>query len=320
LNKRNRLIRLISIPLFLYTLAGIAQDEDLAGVPGSEADARETIATDREVEINEDNYRQFMELRDAGSERNILPETAYQSRAGLQKIEELPEESQKHLRNKLREIIINGDEWQPGDEATDHPYVPSVAAGTDPALQKLEAEAWGELVDHYHKREAEIYANSSRSMATGASDGASGSVPGGNTGGGEGSGSNGAGQDGVDQQANQQSDTEQSSSADNYSPIAANEANAVSTAGSAQNALEFLKSRDSAVTSQPLPELPSLRGPATSGSDDEQDTLAIEDLINAQGVQAVSGSAAPLIDPSLINMNNADNPVDKPVDKDSDGE
>lgn len=310
--KRNRLIRLISIPLFLYTLAGITQDDQAAVTPGTEAPDSETVPAGQEVEINEDNYRQFMELRDTGLERNILPETAYQSRAGLKKIEDLPEDSQKHLRNQLREIIIKGDEWQPGDEEIDYPYVPSTAADTDPALQKQETEAWGELIDHYHKREAEIYANSPRSMATGASDGASGSVPGGETASGdsgEGSGSNGAGQDGVDQQANRQSGSGQSSSADSYSPNAVNEANAVSTAGISQNALEFLKSHDRAVVSKPLPELPSLKGPVSSGSDNEQDTLAIEDLINVRGVQAVTGATPPLIDPD-----------DKPVDKDSDGE
>lgn len=321
MNKHNRLTGLISIPLFMYTLAGIAQDEELADAAGSEVLDRETVAADQEVEINEDNYRQFMELRDAGLERNILPETAYKSRAGLQKIENLPEESQKHLRNQLREIIINGDEWQPGDEGTDYPYVPSVAADTDPALQKLEAEAWLELVDHYHKREAEIYANSSRSMAAGASDGASGS----SSDGGKGPSSSGAGQGGEDQQTNQQSDSEQSSSTDSYSPNTTHKANTVSTAGSAQNALEFLKSHDSAIVSEPLPELPSLKSPVSSGSPNEQDTLAIEDLINAQGVEVVSGAASSLkdpafIDPSLINMNNAENPADKPADKDSDGE
>src|SRR5210317_259422 len=57
----------------------------------------------QEVEINEDNYRQFMELKDAMRQRDIIPENIFKPGSGLQKLDKLPEESQKHLRNQLRE-------------------------------------------------------------------------------------------------------------------------------------------------------------------------------------------------------------------------
>jgi hypothetical protein len=95
------------------TPAGFAQDVE----PATPAEAGEAEpAADQEVEINEDNYRQFMELKDAMRQRTVLPENAYQSQAGLQKLDKLPESSQKHLRNQLREVIVEGEAWQPGDE------------------------------------------------------------------------------------------------------------------------------------------------------------------------------------------------------------
>ncbi len=186
-----------------------------------------------------------MELKDARQQRNMLPENSYQSQAGAQKIDKLPEESQKHLRNELREIIIQGDQWQPGDENTDYPYVPSNAASTNRALQKMEVDAWGELVDNYHKREAEIYENASRSKAASSTAGATGegSAQGSGESEGEGEGSAGGnmGQGGEGQQASQRSNSKQSSTAGSYSPESSNDPNATSTEGVSQNAMEFLK-------------------------------------------------------------------------------
>ena len=241
--KHFRLISLLSLAVVLYTPAGFTQDDEPASVPAAETDAEETAPAGQEVEINEDNYRQFMELKGARRQGDMLPETAYKSQAGMQKIEKLPEESQKHLRNQLREIIIDGDQWQPGDEGGDFPYVPSEAAGKNPALRKLEAEAWGELVDGYHEREAEIYANSSHSKAAAATAGASG----GDTGSSEGSPDGAAGQAGSSQQSSRQSRSEQTGSTDSYSPNAANDPNARSTDGVSQNALEFLQQNGSQV-------------------------------------------------------------------------
>jgi hypothetical protein len=225
--------------MFLYASAGFAQDEKATTTPSAAAGVEETaleseaVPAVQEVEINEDNYRQFMELKDARQQRNMLPENSYQSQADAQKIDKLPEESQKHLRNELREIIIQGDQWQPGDENTDYPYVPSKTAGTNRALQKQEADAWGELVDNYHRREAEIYGNASRSKTASSTAGTSG----------EGEGSAG-GNMGEGPQASQQNNSKQSSTAGSYSPDSSNDPNATSTQGVSQNAMEFLKGQE----------------------------------------------------------------------------
>jgi len=219
---------------------GLAQDDEPTLPP--EASVSETEPEDantpagQEVEINEDNYRQFMELKDARQRRGVLPEEAFKPKSGLQKLDKLPEDSQKHLRNQLREIIVQGDQWQPGDEAESYPYVPSQAARTNQPLQKQEAEAWGELVDSYHKREAQIYENSTRSQAAMASEDSSGG--GENTG--NGSPGDGTGQPGAGEPGNQQSRTEPGSTAGSYSPGGSNDPSANSTAGVSQNAMQFL--------------------------------------------------------------------------------
>jgi len=249
MNKHFQLISLLTILMFWYVSTGFAQDDEATTSQASGADVEETapdneeVPAGQEVEINEDNYRQFMELKDARQQRDMLPENSYQSQAGAQKIDKLPEESQKHLRNELREIIIQGDEWQPGDEETDYPYVPSKPASTNQALQKQEVEAWGELVDNYHKREAEIYGNASRSKAASTTAGANGEGPGE----GEGSAGGNMGQGGEGQQASQQNNLKQSSTAGGYSPDSSNDPNATSTEGVSQNAMEFLQGQGNQV-------------------------------------------------------------------------
>ena len=301
------------------------------------------------MEINEDNYRQFMELKDSRLQRNMLPENSYQSQAGAQKIDKLPEESQKHLRNELREIIIQGDPWQPGDEDTNYPYVPSKAATTNQALQKQEAEAWGELVNDYHKREADIYANASQSKAASATANAMGE----GSGDGEGSDDGNSGQGGEGQQASEQNSSKQSSTAGSYSPNSTNDPNAKSTAGVSQNAMEFLQRQGSqlanagevnsttsagnngqadtqadgqaggqaqtgqqsgddqnrtASTSSESTTVPSpdeTESDSTAGASqnaleylmgntgDQQGTLTIEELINAQGIRNATSAGSP---------------------------
>jgi hypothetical protein len=190
----------------------------------------------QEVEINEDNYRQFMELRDARLRRGILLEDAFKPGATPQKRDKWPEESQKHLRNQLREIIVRGDQWQPGDENKSYPYVPSEAARTNQSLQKQEAEAWGELVENYHKREAQIYANSARSQAAMASD----KTLGGSSNTGEGSPGDGTGQPGSVEQAATQTRENAENSGGGFAPGEMRDSNANTKAGVSQNAMEFL--------------------------------------------------------------------------------
>ena len=326
MNKHFQFLILLAVLVFLYAPAGFAQDDEPDATLPSDVDTAETAPeieatpAGQEVEINEDNYRQFMELKDARQQRNMLPENSYQSQAGAQKIDKLPEESQKHLRNELREIIIQGDPWRSGDEDTDYPYVPSNAASTNPALQKQEADAWGELVGNYHKREADIYANASRSKAASATANATGE----GSGDGEGSDGGNSGQGGEGQQASEQNSSKQSSTVGSYSPNSTNDPNAKSTAGISQNAMEFLKgqadgqaqadqqsgagqnrtaSTSSESTSSPSPDESDSDSTAGTSQNaleylmgntgDQQDTLTIEDLMNAQGVRNATTAGSP---------------------------
>ena len=233
---------LLALMVLLLSTPVCAQDNEPAPPPAT--DAAETPAEEpevpasQEVEINEDNYRQFMELRDANRQRNIIPENVFKPDSGLQKLEKLPEESQKHLRNQLREIIVQGDEWKPGDEETEYPYTPSAAASTDPSLEQQEKEAWGELVDSYNQRESQIYENSSGSQsAMGSEQGSS------NAGIGPGSsgetGQSGEGSQG--QQAGQEGNPDQSDTEGTYSLNGSSDSSGDSTAGVSQNAMEFLQ-------------------------------------------------------------------------------
>jgi hypothetical protein len=102
----NQMTYLLAALMCVYAVPVIAQDEETATLSGAEVEASEnTDVLRQEVEVNEDNYRQFMELKDTRLQNNAFPETAYKSQAQMQKLDNLPEESQKHLRNQLREII-----------------------------------------------------------------------------------------------------------------------------------------------------------------------------------------------------------------------
>jgi len=226
------LIAPLALALFLYAVGAAAQDEP----PAPQTSDRDTVESlpDQEVEVNEDNYRQFMELKDGLRERTVLPEESFESRAGMQKLDKLPEASQKHLRNQLREIIVQGDRWQPGDENINRPYVPSEAARTNASLQQQEAEAWGELLDNYHAREAQIHAHSARSRA--ASAGPGGMPPG------QGGESGGKGEEGAQRgQEGSKTDSVSTGEADSYAPGSQGSSDAQSTDGVAQSAMEFLQ-------------------------------------------------------------------------------
>ncbi|MGB5487471.1 MAG: hypothetical protein WBN06_08780, partial [Lysobacterales bacterium] len=162
-----KVLSTLLVILFIPSIFGQDNEPALPSIENAEGTvpAEPEVPAGQEVEINEDNYRQFMELKDPNFQREIIPENVFKPGSGLQKLEKLPEESQKHLRNQLREIIVQGDPWQPGDEETEYPYTPSAEASSNPALEKQELEAWGELVDSYHDRESQIYENSSGSQA-----------------------------------------------------------------------------------------------------------------------------------------------------------
>ena len=242
MNKRLQILFLLSLSGLMLATPVFAQDNETAAPSETEAGetvAEEEISDSQEVEITEDNYRQFMELKDAMRQRDVIPENVFKPGSGLQKLDKLPEESQKHLRNQLREIIVQGDEWQPGDEETEYPYTPSPAASTNPALEKQELEAWGELVDSYHERESQIYENSSgMQTARGSEQGSSNSQQDG-AGSSDRQGQNGEGSEG--QQAGQEGNPNQSETEGTYSVNGSGNPDAMSTAGVSQNAMEFLQ-------------------------------------------------------------------------------
>jgi hypothetical protein len=127
--------------------------------PAQDAPATGEESTDasQETDVNEDNYRRFMELRDQQRQRATAPYAALAPPSNLQKMNELPEESQKYLRNQLLGIILEGERWTPEQAGKTYPYVPSEAARTDANLRNMEAEAWSELIQNYHARESKIY-------------------------------------------------------------------------------------------------------------------------------------------------------------------
>jgi len=125
----------------------------------------------QETDINEENYRRFMELRDQSRQRASAPYAVLAPPSKLEKMDKLPEESQKHLRNQLLGIILEGERWSPEEAQKAYPFVPSEAAASDALLRGMEADAWAELVDNYHARESEIYRAGERARSATMSDG-----------------------------------------------------------------------------------------------------------------------------------------------------
>jgi hypothetical protein len=243
MKKTLRFTALLAFSALFFASPVFSQDEQAAPPAADDTEdktaAESSPPSSQEVEINEDTYRQFMELKDANRQGDIIPETVFKPGSGLQKLDKLPEESQKHLRNELREIIVDGDPWQPGDEAADYPYTPSAAASNNPALQKQEMEAWGELVDSYNQREAQIYADRAGNRAATSSEQGDGFRPGG--------GAGPEGKDGEDQAGSPGQSSDQDANPDKddtvgaFSPDAVQGSNSQSGAGVSQNALEFLQ-------------------------------------------------------------------------------
>ena len=125
----------------------------------------------QETDINEENYRRFMELRDQSRQRASAPYAVLAPPSKLEKMDKLPEESQKHLRNQLLGIILEGERWSPEEAQKPYPFVPSEAAASDALLRGMEADAWAELVDNYHARESEIYRAGERARSATMSEG-----------------------------------------------------------------------------------------------------------------------------------------------------
>ena len=293
---------------------------------GEESTVEKTSPGSQEVEYNEDNYRRFMELKNENLQKSSMLTNAFQP--GTQKLDELPETSQKHLRNQLREIILEEGEWAPGDENKEYPYVPSEAAQSNPGLAQQEAEAWGELVGKYQQREAQIYANSSRSKsASGAEDGAPGaSRAQANAGESAGSNSSNPGEagdgDGQKQSGQQQQSaskarerTYSSSSASSSSP---DDPDAVNTSGVSQSALEYLMSKNKTANGSPAGTSQDDPAAGESNSSSQttaaepgqlvvisKDTLSIKDLQNVQGITISTGTGSSQATPIEIEEDSA---------------
>lgn len=190
-----------------------------------EDEAEVSEDSSKHVEESEEAYRRRMELEEARDRADVIPDRSAGSLKAPEGMDALPPESRKHLRDELRNIIIEQGEWQPEDVNVIYPYNPSAAAQKDPELRKQEGQAWGELIQEYHKREAAaLQAGGARS---------SGSSPG--------AGSSAAsGQAGANSSEKSKSASPDAHSTEMRAETAATSSTAAG-AGVSQSALEFLK-------------------------------------------------------------------------------
>jgi hypothetical protein len=261
---------LLATVLALAPPLALCQDADSA--PGSEKTAgakpKDETADSRAVDASEDNYRRFMELKDDRIKRSDLPLAAYEAPTDPQRLGTLPEASQKHLRNLLREVILENGQWTPEVAKAEHPYVPSEAAVKDPQLRRREASAWDELLEKYNEREAENYARNqaARSAQQGRDKGKGEKAGGGKEGQQAASASKAA------------AGSEQRERRDGYAPADSDD-DADSTAGVSESALEFLRRNHSG----------ALSGATSRGEGGQRQSAASQ----AQSAQAASTQSAP---------------------------
>lgn len=264
-----------------------AEDAEDAGDAES-ADAASADVESSEVDFNEDNFRRSMELRDAALQRSPdLTTGSYSPETGVRALDELPEASQKHLREELREVIVENGPWTPEEAGETYPYVPSPDAIENGTLGKREQVAWTELVAKYHEREAAIHANAGRSQAATDSAMVEG-APAGDAGS-QGSPADGqASETGSKTEAGQNPDKAERAAALAELLESGGEAGAESGAGAApvkeqgvsQNALELLTERQQlpAVTAAPESERNGGGGAEPQIELDSEGVIAIEDL------------------------------------------
>jgi hypothetical protein len=151
--KRARLsLRLLLLSLMLIPpIAGWGQSADIAG-EGKEPEASDDSS--QHVEESEEAYRRRMETAESHDQADVMRPRSSGTTKAPEGIDALPADSRKHLRDELRNVIIEQGEWQPADANKLYPYTPSSAAEKDPELRQQEEKAWGELIAEYHKREA----------------------------------------------------------------------------------------------------------------------------------------------------------------------
>jgi len=235
--------------------------------------------TSRRVDESEESYRARMELRDQRYQEQKRSNMIYSSHGETSKLDQLPEASQEHIKQQLREMIMASRQWKPGEDVSDYPYEPSSAAQTDAKLRNQEREAWAEQLDKYQQREAAAYADAQRGRDGAADDGESGNGK---------ADRNAAGSSSASSQraAGKNRDSDSFSE----SPEAAEE---ISDAGVFENALSFVRGSDPQSTGLPAEPTRNAGGRGSSGSssqdaplpeeesvDSPADTLAIRDLEN----------------------------------------
>ncbi len=226
----------ILISLMSITIDGWAQDTD---TPAEEDSTQ--------VDESEEQYRRRMELEEARTRvDDILRQNSSTNTSPPEGIDRLPPESQRHLRDQLKKVIMSNGEWTPQDAGKEYPYEPSEAAKSDPELQKIEEEAWADLVAEYHEREAAVHA-SPGTQGSGDDD-----ISGGQSG--------NAGQSGAGGQTGKKGDSGGGSSSGQKSPqkspqqSSSSEDEGPSTAGTSQSALDFLKGMMGGGNSEETPE------------------------------------------------------------------
>jgi hypothetical protein len=285
MNSRQHIFLLTVILSLSITGAVQAQDNE----PGT----GERDESSEQVEESEEAYRRRMELEGA-RDQETFSNTSYSSQAKQQKIDKLPKESQKNIRDQITDVIIESDEWEPSDVLKEYPYEATEAARKDPELREQEEEAWAEQVEKYHEREAAAFGATRPPMpGSGQQQAGTGSNGEGQQQGEQGSGNEGASQDGG------QASEDGSGSAGSYEPYQSrsqSDDDEMSTAGvQAPNlAGSGTEQQDQA---------PSLAGSGTGQQDDSEDqspesaegqeqapdgSLPIEQLEQLQGVSAQS--------------------------------
>ncbi len=223
--------------LFLAVIAAttcgavaFAQDQQVTG---------DQDGSSQQVEESDEAYRRRMELEDARRANPTYTDPTDSYRRDLEKIDKLPEESRENIRDQLIDIIMQNDDWEPGDALKEYPYEPTAAARADPELMAQEQEAWAEQIEKYHARESAAF-GAYRGPVEGP----------GNPDGGEGGQGNEGGQEGQQgqqgQQGGQQGQQGNEGQAGTYQPYQSQSSNrnqAESTAGVSESALDFLMNR-----------------------------------------------------------------------------
>ncbi len=298
MNSRQHIFLLTVILSLSITGAVQAQDNE----PGT----GERDESSEQVEESEDAYRRRMELEGA-RDQETFSNTSYSSQAKQQKIDKLPKESQKNIRDQITDVIIESDEWEPSDVLKEYPYEATEAARKDPELREQEEEAWAEQVEKYHEREAAAFGATRPPMpGSGQQQAGTGSNGEGQQQGEQGSGNEGASQDGG------QASEDGSGSAGSYEPYQSrsqSDDDEMSTAGVSESALDFIRGKQGQSPNlagngtEQQDQAPSLAGSGTEQQDDSEDqspesaegqeqapdgSLPIEQLEQLQGVSAQS--------------------------------